>query len=182
MASAFPCEEKYYLHIAVVIGIAFVSILACLVAAYTNQWSAWLLAVFGERNALFVEMYFWAALGATIATYKFFANDKERNELEGLKEAPDPKELRYPNLLDVFLYAYRILISGVLGVIGAVVLLAGLGYFDVSTDAVTTKLRLFLVIVCFLVGMHQNEFLSALANLNRSVLSKLRLADPGSGN
>jgi hypothetical protein len=181
MAAAFPCEEKYYLHIAVVVGVAFLLILLCLVAAYTNRGSAWLPAELGERNALFVELYFWAALGATIATYKFFANDKERNELEALKEKPDPQELRYPNLLDVFLYAYRILFSGVLGVIGAVVLLAGLGYFDVPTDSVTTKLRLFLVIVCFLVGMHQNEFLSALARLNHSVLSKLRVGEPGSG-
>jgi hypothetical protein len=134
---------------------------------------------FPVRFTLFVELYFWAMLGATVASYKFFAADKDRNEIEAIKKQPDPSELRYPNLLDVLLYAFRILFSGVLGVLGAIVLLAGLGYFDVPTDSVTTKVRLFLVIVCFLVGMHQNEFLSVLAKLNQSVLDKLKLGEPG---
>jgi hypothetical protein len=68
-----------------------------------------------------------------------------------------------------------------LGIIAAVIALAGLGYFDVPTDAVTVKLKLFLLVVCFLVGMHQNEFLSALARLNNSVIEKLRLGEPGTG-
>lgn len=179
MASAFPDGEKYYLHIAIVIGTAFVVVLSAIVAAYTLVGGMWLSGVFGARNALLVELYFWAALGATVASYKYFAEDKERNEIEAAKATPDPNELRYPNLLDVFLYAYRILFSGVLGVLGAVVLLAGLGYFDVSIDSVATKVRLFLVTVCFLVGMHQNEFLSALHRLNESVLDKLKLGELG---
>jgi len=176
---AFPNDAKYCLHIAIVLVIAATAIAACLLFSNTNAGGAWLRAVFGSMSALMLELYFWGALGATVASYKFFAEDKERNELESVKEVPRPEELRYPNLLDVALYGLRIVFSGVLGVVGALVMIAALGYFDAPTASPTTKLRLFLVIACFLIGMYQNEFLAALARLNQSILEKLRVGSPG---
>lgn len=55
----------------------------------------------GEQKPLFLEVYCWAALGGTLAGYKFMADDKDRNELEALKKTPDPQELRYPDSTDV---------------------------------------------------------------------------------
>src|SRR6266436_1159416 len=120
----------YYDYIAVVIFCAFLICCAALVFLNVNNVGTWFEAIFGRRKAFILQLYFWGALGATITSYKFFAQDKERNELEDLKEHPDPKELRWPNSQDVVLYVQRILMSGAMGVVGAAILLAGLGVFD----------------------------------------------------
>jgi hypothetical protein len=98
------------------------------------------------------------------------------NEVESLKRMPNPEVLRYPNSLDVVLYAQRILFNGVLGVVGGAIVMAGLGYFDVQVSAITEKQRMFFVVFAFLIGVYQNDFLAFLMDLNKKILLK---KDPG---
>lgn len=109
-------------------------------------------------------------MGTTIASYKFFADDKELNELECLKETPDPTVLRFPNGPDICLYVLRIALSGVLAIVGTSIFLAGLGYFDASPDTWSSKQYLFFIILAFVIGFYQNDFLSFLSSLKVQLL------------
>ena len=117
-----------------------------------------------------LQLYFWSALGATIACSLFMKQDKEINELESIKDEPDPTILRYPDPIDVVLYVQRIMTSGFFGVIGATILFAGLGYFDVSADILNFKQKVFFIVFCFLIGMYQGDFITFLNNLSKRLL------------
>lgn len=158
-------DPKYYRHIVAVLGGAFLFSSTVLLILNSVGGAQWLEERLGEVKAFFFQLYFWGTMGATVASYKFFADDKELNEVECLKETPDPTVLRFPNGLDVCLYALRILLSGVLALIAASIFLAGLGYFDAKPDTWSSKQYLFFVILAFLVGVYQNDFLSFLASL-----------------
>jgi hypothetical protein len=162
----------YYRYIAIVLFVAFIIEVAALVVLHVRPVQIALSEILGLRAILALELYFWAALGATIASYKFFADDKELNEIEAVKRHPNPKVLRYPNALDVVLYVQRIVFNGVLGVVGGLIVMAGLGYFDVQLSAISEKQRMFFIVVAFLIGVYQNEFLTFLMDLNRKILLK----------
>ncbi len=134
--------------------------------------TAWLTELLGAKKAFVIQLYFWGALASTIASSMFMKQDKEINELESLKEKPDPAMLRYPDAIDVGLYLQRILTSGFLGIFGAAVLFAGLGYFEVSADALATKHKLFLIVFTFLIGLYQSNFLAALGEMSKRVFQK----------
>ena len=154
-----PGAPYYYDYIAVVIFCAFLICCASLVFLNVNTVGVCVEEIFGRRKAFILQLYFWAALGATIESYKFFAEDKERNELEDIKEHPDPNELRWPNSQDVVLYIQRILMSGAMGILGAAVLLAGLGVFDATQQDWGTKQKMGMIVFCVVVGMYQEDFL-----------------------
>lgn len=181
----FEGSIRYYRPIATVLFVSLAVCMGMLVVLNINRVATWLAEVLGQRKAFVIELYFWAALGATVASYKFFAQDKDVNELEAAKEEPDPAVLRYPNALDVVLYVQRILFSGVLGVVGAVILFAGLGYFDASFDNWGFKQEMFFIVFCFLIGIYQNDFLAFLSELNKKLFQRrpqresLSGGDPG---
>ncbi len=91
-------------------------------------------AALGEAKTLFLELFCWGALGGTLASYLFYARDKDTNEAEAMKQRPDPALLRYPDEIDVRLYGLRILFSGIQGVIAGLILSAGLLYFDANLE------------------------------------------------
>jgi hypothetical protein len=93
------------------------------------------------------------------------SEDKEINEVESLKEKPDPTILRYPNAIDVSLYLQRIITSGVLGVIGALMLFAGLIFFEVNIEVLSLRHKTFFIIFCFLIGMFQRNFIAYLSQI-----------------
>ncbi len=119
----------------------------------------------GEQKPLFLELYCWAALGGTLAAYVFMAQDKESNEVESLKAPPDPTKLRYPDSIDVGLYGLRIIFSGIQGVAGALILYAGLIYFDVPAGDEPVKRKVLFSLFSFLVGLNQKAFLAFLGRL-----------------
>lgn len=121
----------------------------------------------GLDKVFFIQVYFWGALGATVASSVFMARDKETNETESLKEKTDPNVLRYPDEIDVQLYLHRILTSGFLGVVGGLILLAGFDYFDVPPQVMAVKSKLFLTILSLLIGLFQPNFLASLSDLSK---------------
>lgn len=158
-------DPKNYTGIAVVLFSAFVISIMAIAAMNVNYIETWLSGNFGQRKTFVLQLFFWASLGATIASYKFFADDKDINELESVKQPPDPAKLRWPNGYDVTLYAMRILFSGIQGVIGGVIIYAGLGFFNADTATWGTKQKALFVVFGFLIGIYQNDFLSFLAGL-----------------
>lgn len=133
----------------------------------------------GPTKALIIQLYLWGALGGTIAAYKFFATDKDINEVESRKEKPDLTLLRFPDKYDVQLYIHRIVISGFLGLISGIVLYAGLGYFDTTPDADVPKHKAFFAVFALLAGMQQNQFIMFLKSLHKKLTEQaLRSAEP----
>ena len=148
-------------------------VLNCSVITLFNidRTEGFFIEVFGASEKFIIELFFWGALGATISSSLFLAQDKEINEIESLKSPPDPNILRYPDIFDVWMYGQRVATSGVLAIVSAVVLLAGLGYFEVEINTVTTKQKMLFVITSFLVGMYQGKFVDFLNSLSKRLLS-----------
>jgi hypothetical protein len=117
-------------------------------------------------------LFFWGWLGAAVASSLFLARDKEDNELESLKDKPDPAMLRYPTDIDVHLYAHRIVTSACLAVVSAIVLYAGLSYFDAPTAKLDAKQRAFFIAFAVLVGLYQGSFVTFLSKRFEEILSK----------
>ncbi len=165
-------DIKYYKHITGLIITSFIInlIVICLfnilpIAQFFSEYIS-------EKKLFVIQLFFWSALGATIACSLFLSEDKEMNELESLKETPDPLALRYPDSIDVFLYFQRIITSGILGIIGALILFAGLGFFDAQIETLSLKHKLFFIIYCFLIGMYQRNFITYLSNMFKKMLQE----------
>jgi hypothetical protein len=58
------------------------------------------------------------------------------------------------------------------GVLGAIIVFAGLGYFEVQATQITEKHRFFLEVFCFIVGMYESDFLGFLQQLTRRLLRR----------
>ena len=140
----FRGDVKYYKHISWVLFGALGVCLPAILFLNVDRVEAYVKGDLGQATALVLELYFWAALGGTVASYKFFAEDKETNETESLRQAPDRTVLRLPGVYDVVLYGLRIVLSGVLGVVGAAIALSGLSFFDAAIDTSELKQRAFL--------------------------------------
>ncbi|PKN18248.1 MAG: hypothetical protein CVU71_12110 [Deltaproteobacteria bacterium HGW-Deltaproteobacteria-6] len=163
-------DIKYYKHITALIMVSFVvniSVLLILNITFTSQY---LEGLYGIKKTFIIQLFFWSALGATIACSLFMSEDKEINEIERAKHNPDPKILRYPDVIDVFLYLQRIITSGILGVIGASMLFAGLIFFEAQIEILSIKHRMFFVIFCFLIGMYQRHFIAYLGKMFRKII------------
>lgn len=139
------------------------------------------LTYLGEKSAFGFQLFFWGALGATIAASLFLARDKEDNELESLKPTPDPNLLRYPTDIDVHLYCHRILTSACLAVVGSLFLYAGLSYFDVPAELPSPKHRAFFILFAFLIGLYQGNFVTFLHKRFQRILEKSGERDAASG-
>lgn len=165
-------DIKYYKHISVLIFCSFLLNGLCILFL-NNQWCTIVLTdLFSKQKAFIIQLFFWSALGATVACSIFLAEDKELNEMEACKESPRLNILRYPDLIDIHLYAQRIITSGFLGLIGSFLLFAGLGYFDVPIDNLNLKHKVFLVLTSFIVGLYQKNFLSSLASFCKKMFEK----------
>ena len=121
-------DPKNYKGISIVLFLGLFICAGSILLMNMTPIKSWLEGQFGQRKSFVLQLYFWASLGATVASYKFFAEDKDINEQESVKQTPDPAKLRWPNSYDIILYVQRILFSGVQGIIGSVILFAGLGY------------------------------------------------------
>jgi len=130
-------------------------------ALHFNPIDNYLSINFGSIVRLCIEQFFYGSLAATIACSVFLSKDKEINELEALKEIPDPKELRLPDILDKRLYIQRILSSGFLAIFGMFIILFAFNYLDVNTNTeFNFKQKLLIGIFSFMIGLFQSKFLS----------------------
>lgn len=163
-------DIKYYKHITALIMISFVVNVSILLILNITSSSQYLESLYGIKKAFVIQLFFWSALGATIACSLFMSEDKEINEVERTKNDPDPKVLRYPDVIDVFLYLQRIITSGILGVIGSLMLFAGLIFFEAQIEVLSIKHKMFFVIFCFLIGMYQGNFIAYLGKMFRRII------------
>jgi hypothetical protein len=122
--------------------------------------------LFEYFNIIFIEalhQFFYGALSATIACSLFMAKDKETNELESVKEKPDPSILMLPDCIDRKLYIQRIISSGLLAIVGMMLLLAGFSYLEVNFETTFTfKQKMFFGISSSLIGLYQINFIEKL--------------------
>jgi hypothetical protein len=165
------CDPRHYEDIALILFASFAICMGGILAMNLDSVETWLAGIMGYRKSFVLQLYFWASLGATVASYKFFAEDKELNEVECLKDKPDPLILRYPNGLDVTLYMQRILFGGVHGVIGAIIVFASSSSFGSGLGLLDSKHRLTLILLCFLIGFYQDDFFKMLGRLKRIMFS-----------
>ncbi|MDP1774649.1 MAG: hypothetical protein Q8L15_20465 [Methylobacter sp.] len=165
-------SPKYYRTIVILLLVAFLIEAMVILIMNTRPAENALVSLFGEKIAFLLQLFFWASIGATISSSIFLSNDKNLNELERAKDKPDPAILRYPNEIDVWLYAQRILTSGFLGVIGASLFIVGLWYFELPLEEFKSKHKLFLAIVSFIIGLYQSDFLTALNSFSKKLFQQ----------
>ena len=163
---------KYYRHISLLTLVALTVAGAMLLWLNTISGCNLAQAYLGSKAAFGLQLFFWGALGGAIASSLYLAWDKEENELERVKAAPDPTRLRYPNEIDVHLYCHRIVTSACLAVVGGMFLYAGLSYFDVPAALLNQKHRAFFIIFSFLIGLYQGKFLTFLNKRFQKILDK----------
>jgi len=156
---------RYYRHIATFLFLAFCLNAGALVTLNVTRIAVWLTELVGLKKTFLIQLFFWAEMGAVVSSSKYLVHDIETHRAEQAKPRPDTAVLRYPTALDVLIYAQRMLVSGVLGVIGAILFLAGLGHFDVQADVLVTRHQCVLAVLAFLVGLFQGYFLAFLNNL-----------------
>lgn len=169
--SSLSGDPKNYRWVFLVILLSFLLWSGLVVAVNLALLQGHLKYWFGPEKPLFLEVFCWGALGGTMASYRYFANDKDANEVEALKIKPDPAELRYPDAMDVGLYGLRILFSGVQGVVAVLIAYAGLVYFDVPDAGRPAKQKVLFCLFAFIVGLNQTAFLTFLGNLTSRFLN-----------
>ncbi len=162
-------NPKYYKNISYLLFACFILIPILIFILNLNKVEVALVQEIGLFKYLLLEAFFWGALGATISSSLFMAKDKDLNELEEAKEQPDPTNLRYPNLIDVFLYMQRIFSSGLLAVVGLLVI-----YLPMSiprTDDIQQKTVILFMLGAFLIGMFQEKFIVLLKSIYKKVFN-----------
>lgn len=170
-------SPKYYRHISFLILVALVGAGAMLLWLNTISGRSLMQAYLGNNVSFGLQLFLWGALGGSIASSLYMAWDKEENELESVKDRPDPSCLRYPNEIDVHLYGHRIMTSACLAVVGGLFLYAGLNYFDVPAT-LNPKHRAFFIIFSFLIGLYQGKFLTFLNRRFQKILEKSEAVAP----
>lgn len=165
-------DIKNYKRISIVIIIALTTTGIALLYLNSSTGRQIALNYLGPVVASCLQLFFWGGLGGAIASSLFLARDKEENEVESIKEEPDPQVLRYPTEVDTHLYVHRILTSAFLGVVGALFLYAGLSYFDVPADIPNPKHRAFFILFAFLTGLYQGNFLTFLSKRFQKMLER----------
>ena len=163
-------DIKYYKHITALVMISFAVNIAILLFLNITNVSQYLETLLGIKKTFIVQLFFWSALGATIACSLFMSEDKEINEVECARDKPDPKILRYPDVIDVLLYLQRIITSGILGVIWALILLSGLVFFEAPIEVLSVKHKIFFILFCFLIGMYQRTFIEYLGKMFKKII------------
>jgi hypothetical protein len=161
-----PLDLKQYMKISTVLFFSFLFNFVILLAVNIKFVEAKLLPFFGQIALEGIKQFFYGALAATISCSLFVAKDKDINELELLKSPPDPSTFRLPDIFDKRMYIQRIICSGILAVLGLVIILAGFSYLEVNYEkAFTAKHKLLFVLSSFLIGLNQSKFLARLEKL-----------------
>lgn len=152
-----------------ILQILFISFLFCLlslVSLHLNIVEKWIKFEFGQIGHQLFCQFFYGALGGTIAGSLFLKKDKEINEVESLEDEPDPKKLRLPDEVDKQLYIQRIITSGVLAILGTLMIIAGFSYLEVEyANGFIIKQKIFIVIAGTLIGLYQFKFLGRVEKL-----------------
>ncbi|MFC4219315.1 hypothetical protein [Flagellimonas marina] len=155
-----------------IINVLFGSFIVCLgglIIIQTNNIECWLKIEFGQIGFQLLNQFLYGALGGTIAGSLFLKKDKEINEIESLKPKPNPTILRLPDEVDKSLYIHRIITSGVLAVLGTLLIITGFGYLEVEyKDGFVLRQEIFFIITSVLIGLYQIKFLGRIEKLFES--------------
>lgn len=155
-----------YKKISSIVFWSFFINIVCIICLNLNAVENLILEYFGEISTEVINQFFYGAIGATISCSIFLAKDKEINECELLNAKPDPKKLRLPDIIDRRLYVQRIITSGILAILGMLLILAGFSYLEVDySGQFTFKQRLFFTISSLLIGIYQSKFLCSIEKI-----------------
>lgn len=159
-------DLKEYKKISTIIFLSFFINMVFILVLNYSRFENVIVMNFGRISAEIIRQFFYGAIGATISCSIFLKKDKEMNELESLKDNPDPTILRLPDIIDKRLYIQRIITSGILAILGTLLILAGYSYLEVdfSTDF-TFKHKLFFAISSLLIGIYQSKFLNSVEKI-----------------
>ena len=161
---------KEYKKIINVLVTSFIINIILILAFNLAIVNCYLTLVFGNLGLELIKQFFYGSIGATIACTLFLAKDKDINELESLKEKPDPKVLRLPDSIDRKFYSLRIATSGLLAIVGAIVILTGFSYLEIDYDqGFSIKQKLLFALASFLIGLYQFKFLNRIENVFNSL-------------
>ncbi|MFL9844233.1 hypothetical protein [Flavobacterium rhizosphaerae] len=165
-------KKENYLVIARVLFISFFIASLLIIVLNLNFIDIYMDIYFGNLKSELLKQFLYGSLGATIACSIFLSKDKEINELESLKSNPNYEILRYPTKEDIHLYIQRIISSGILGVVGVLVLLAGFGYLDISPEKINMKHKILFALSSFLIGVFQSKFYDNLQSIMENIFKK----------
>lgn len=177
----FDGSAGNYRVILIILTLSYLVAGVLLFLANFSDISVWLERETGPRKAFFVQVFLWGFIGATMAATSFVANDKELNETERLKDSPDQTILRYPNEFDLWLYGLRIIGGGFFGIVGAMIIIAGLSVVDIDLDSFNIKQKLLLSISAFLIGLHEKRFVDSLNILSKKLIQARRISKKNGG-
>ncbi|HEY5125065.1 MAG TPA: hypothetical protein VIK14_15135 [Ignavibacteria bacterium] len=130
------------------------------------------ISIFSEIKAELIIQIFFGALGSTISCSLYLATDKEINELESKKAKPDPKILREPDEIDISLYIHRIISGSVLAILGSLIILAGLSYFEVNYTNFSIKQKILISASSIMIGLFQHKFLDDIKDVYCNIFNK----------
>ena len=146
-------KKENYIKISWIIVLAIALSGICLLVLNLRYVDNFLDLYFGDLPFEMIKQFFWGVIGASISCSLFLSQDKEMNEIESLKDSPNFQILRYPTKEDIHLYVQRLLTSGILAVIGVLVILTGFGYLDVGISEVGAKHKIIFVLSSVLIGL-----------------------------
>jgi hypothetical protein len=159
-------DLKEYKKISNIIFLSFLINILFILALNYSRIENVIIMNFGGISAEIIKQFFYGAIGATISCSIFLKKDKEINELESLKDKPDPAVLRLPDVIDKRLYIQRIITSGILAILGMLLILAGFSYLEVDFSAdFTFKHKLFFAISSLMIGIYQSKFLTSVEKI-----------------
>ncbi len=158
-------DLKIYKRISKLIMISFILNSIILIVCNLKDVDYFLLEYMNNIKLEIMKQFFFGALGATIACSLFLKEDKEINELEEIEDKPDPKILRFPDSVDIQFYIHRILTSGILAVLGSLIILGGFSYLEVDYHHLTIRHKILFAISSLLIGIYQGKFLTHLTGI-----------------
>lgn len=159
-------DDKYlkeYKNIINLLVVSFVANIIFILILNISFIQSYFTCLFDDLGFELIKQYFYGSIGATIACTLFLAEDKEINEVESLNEKPDPKILRLPDFIDRRFYALRIITSGLLAIVGTIILITGFSYLEIEyKNGFLIKHKLLFALASVLIGLYQFKFLNRL--------------------
>ncbi len=162
-----PMELSVYKKILAILFISFPICIIAIVILQLHLVEEWIQYEFGQIGYQLFNQFFLGALGGTIAGSLFLKKDKEINEKEYLKAKSDPTILRLPDEVDKQLYIQRIITSGILTILGTLLIIAGFSYLEVDyKNGFLIKQKIFFSVTSMLIGLYQFKFLGSIEKIS----------------
>ncbi len=177
-----PGSIMFYKTISIIVICSFVLNSLIIIGLNIPFFSEYFILVFGLMKFEIIKQFFYGSLGSTITCSLFLSKDMEINALESTKTIPDLSVLRYPNILNVYMYFQRIFTSGILAILGSFIILAGFSYVNFDYSEFSIKHKILLAISSILIGLYQHKFLRSIRNIFDKFYKESKSDNNKSGN